>query len=124
MKIQELRIGNYILDEEDFATVEIINGEMEDVTYMGPKTYLTDHISCIIPIVINAETLLKLGFKKTFDNEFNTSFSFNDLQYHIPKHGLNNGFAFFKRMSFKTKYVHQLQNLYFALTNNELVLNK
>jgi tRNA G37 N-methylase TrmD len=33
MKIQELRIGNYILDEGEFATVELINGETEEVFY-------------------------------------------------------------------------------------------
>ena len=124
MKIQELRIGNYILDEENFVTVELINGEMEEVTYKGQKTYLTDHIDYILPIEITESILINLGFSIVFDNEFNLAYAFNDLQYHMPKHKMSSNFVFYKRLTFKTKYLHELQNLHFALTNNELVLKK
>ena len=120
IKIQDLRIGNYISDEGNYATIELINGEEEEVFYKGRKTYLSSHIDYILPIEINYESLIKLGFKINFENSFNVSFIFNDLEYHIPKHNLNKGFAFYKRLSFEINYVHELQNLYFVLTGSEL----
>jgi hypothetical protein len=124
MKIQELRIGNYILDEGEFATVELINGETEEIFYKGTKTYLSDNIQYIDPIIINEYNLKKIGFKVCFDNEFNTSYRYKEIEYNLPKHNLTiyKGFAFFKRMSFKIEYIHELQNLYFCLTGYELTV--
>ena len=123
MKIQDFRIGNYISDDGDFATIELINGEMEEITYKGPKIYLTENLLYINPLDINEDSLTKIGFTKKFENKFNTSFMFNDIEYHIPKHGMNNSFLFYKRISFKIKYIHELQNIYYLIKGHEITID-
>ena len=80
-------------------------------------------------IELNEEWLIKFGFKKVKD----ISISAKSFHYENGKcwiYLIENGFEFElitlseRHNSCKTyKYVHQLQNLYFALTDRELILN-
>lgn len=102
MRVEELRIGNYYqwyadgkyyyfqIKPEDFQKRELANFE---------------------PIPLTEEILLKCGFEKGI--EF---FSYNN--FYID---LNEWFVF-NNMVAKAplKHLHQLQNLYFVLTNEEL----
>jgi len=117
MKASELRIGNLVK----------IN---------GIELALTSDLFCLVvdgqtappePIPLTEELLLKFGFSKSNDYlylEFkNGNISFNDE--------LKNGVSLCvgeyctRGSEFDNIiYVHQLQNLYFALTNDELIINK
>jgi len=131
MDAKELRIGNYVYFPFTKEVVKIlginaheINGKIENsISFMNGLNLYCEKLEKLKAIELTDEFLEKLGFKNVFDNEFNTSFSFNNVEYHIPKHQLNTNFVFFKRLSFKTKNVHELQNLYFALTGEELVVS-
>jgi hypothetical protein len=79
------------------------------------------------PIPLTEEWLLKFGFDKTL-NQYKTVTSINKgNSENIPfiVLYLDNEFQY-DDLRFRTnlKYVHQLQNLYFALTNEELKLTK
>jgi hypothetical protein len=109
MKAKELRIGNYVnygfIGNEKYLS--IITGLHKD-----------DIVSEVIePIPLTEDWLLKFGFayNKTyqiFDNDTISIMKLEDLYYLTADwyHIFYEGF----------KHVHQLQNLYFALTGKEL----
>lgn len=131
MNANDLRIGNYVYFPFTKEVVKILginahenNGKIENsISFMNGLNLYCEKLDKLQAIELNNSILEKLGFKNVFDNEFNTAFTFNGVEYHIPKHQLNTNFVFFKRLSFKTKNVHELQNLYFALTADELVFS-
>lgn len=103
----ELRIGNYGLSggQELMITAQGIvylqNGEME-----------------FNPIPLTKEWLLKFGFDKKFNKGKITVIPNGRLNY-------ENGRTYFNSWTIMEKqpeYVHQLQNLYFALTGEELTV--
>ena len=107
MDIKELRIGNYIYSEL-----------IGDKTYVDVE-FLSIHFQfvkcCGIPIT--EEWMSNFGFEKTSCDEM-TFTSKNDCFYYrlFEGHIEWNGSKIF------IKYIHQLQNLYFALTGEELKL--
>jgi len=112
MKATELRIGNlvgsYNKGEED--RVLTINAQNILVEAKANKQGYTRYR----PIPLTEEWLLKFGFER---NKYAlTSFIKNDVIISTDK------FIYMSRT--KLKYVHQLQNLYFALTGEELKLNE
>jgi hypothetical protein len=94
MKASELRIGNYLT--EDGRLIHIHDG------------FGIDHAHNFKPIEITNEWLLDFGFvkgKKGWSKTLNNKRKFN-LYMHT------------------SQFIHQLQNLYFALTGEELTLKK
>jgi hypothetical protein len=109
MKASELRIGNYVYFED-----ELLKFDFE----MG---WNFDYIK---PIPLTEEWLLKFGFEKKYQTfEFKglnidgtvVHFSFDKW---CSEYDIEN--CDFIEIPAECKYVHQLQNLYFALTNEEL----
>ena len=110
MKATELRIGNYIMFHND----EILT-TWEDIRFMITSRHQNKYHK---PIPLTEQWLLKFGFEKDFAND---GFKFNNLildseeRLHIidrSRYGII--------ISRCVKHVHQLQNLYFALTGKEL----
>ena len=122
MKIQELRIGNliYLIDRsnEVHLTVEI-PFVVAEITQKSVKAYpFKEHLYQVLkyeefsirdiqPIPLTEEWLLRFKLKNN---------------YIFYCRITDNGYEVYYRREFTTKihYVHQLQNLYFALTNQEL----
>jgi len=125
MKNTELRIGNLI------SRKDLGNGEdrIESVIELGQKLICSGPIKVICqydeiqPIPLTEEWLLKFGFEK--------------LNRDVPAYESNNLIMewLFERWTGRLYYdaytsiqiiqvnhVHQLQNLYFALTGEELIL--
>ena len=108
MTPNELRIGNLIKDGNDFEQVTI------------------DHLNCLNSrrcefdsVKINEEWLLKSGFNIKKDNKFyhkENDRLYVDISNPISIH-LGNKNGLLKQID----YIHQLQNLFFALTNQELI---
>jgi hypothetical protein len=125
MKAAELRIGNYHL----YKIVDIMDERQE--WWESCKTDIHDLIildkkECpnYAPIPLTEEWLLKLGFEKM---EFNHSNSYHlDLVFC----GIVYNYEGIIEMHLQEdeiclnhiKHVHQLQNLYFALTGEELLI--
>jgi len=114
MKATELRIGNLAkeityskngiaeVSKQHFEDIE--NGEID-----------------LFPIPLTEEWLVKFGFvydadSLTFDYEYNHFVFYLERDFKdIETFSFDSSFT-----ETKVKYVHQLQNLYFALTNKEL----
>lgn len=122
----QLRINNLVYynnqHNEIGLVTEIKTSLIPKIDYVGINNridvyYQTKHIN---PIPLTEEWLLKFGF----DNKYN-----KDKFTIIPKGILNykNGRTYFNSWTILEKqpdYVHELQNLYFALTGEELTLNE
>lgn len=125
MKIEELRIGNLVkLVFEESQKESII--EWDEVDFFQYKVRLK-HLQ---PIPLTEELLLKFGFEeKVFRDNEDLSFDrFSKKGFAIER--LNDEDFFISEnidqmignFDIKIKSVHQLQNLYYALTGEELTL--
>jgi len=126
MNENELRIGNLVKYMDEHLPVLAIDSEKEFKEYdlIGVVTLPTfwngRRMSCqgrwmnqVEPIELTEEWLLKFGFEAENGYPFKMLFGYIKIR---------NGKWFFKYYSFDIEllYVHQLQNLYFALTREEL----
>lgn len=108
MKPKELRIGNY---------VNWINTKEQDALFLIEEIKQLNYHDCFQPIPLTEEWLLKFRFKET--KEAKTIKWFNKGKLDIVLSDEN--FIVFDYLVLKhIKHVHQLQNLYFALTGEEL----
>jgi hypothetical protein len=116
MKAEELRIGNWVKGDIG-KPYQFELGDFHDWWADHNSHTFGDHIH---PTPLTEEWLLKFGF----DKEGNRPKWVDDLaSYNIG----NENIQYVKMDSWKCikiRYVHQLQNLYFALTGNELTLSK
>jgi len=127
MKANELRINNLISHNGLICTVEIINGELNEIYFLGKDFYYSDKTENLDVIPLTDEWLLKFGFEKESNKSYSTGeeivysvYRLDELTYNsIQKNWWFNGV-----LSNQPIYVHQLQNLYHALTNEELTLIK
>ncbi len=105
MKANELRIGNYYLHKNDLL-------QIDDAYSIYEKSKIIKEIK---PIPLTEEWLLKFGFEE------NTSSWTNWEKPNYSKEvRLRKAFDYLTFNSKRIDYVHQLQNLYFALTGEEL----
>lgn len=142
MEAKELRIGNYvhyhIVDELDERKEwnEINEVDIDDI-----YTVLIGKADDLSPIPLTEECLLKLGFDYNSESENNQFYCeiFRDDEKDITNYLSVNFDEYGHLISIKiectdardcadhivnVKYVHQLQNLYFALTGEELIFEK
>lgn len=110
MEAKELRIGNYI--RKGVRCGKVTGSDIYELSKMNLGFNDSEYIKSWKPILLNEEWLLNFGFKK-FVNDFSKS--------KIIIHTRKRGYVLRKSVP-DIKYVHQLQNLYFALTGDELIL--
>jgi hypothetical protein len=118
VKVTDFRIGNWVSEYE----CEPFYFEIEQISkYIGSElwaVYRNGSIKCKSPqpIKLTEEWLLKFGFEKK-----ESIWSLNEIE-------LTSWFTFrFSKNPLKLQeidYVHQIQNLYFALTGEELIIKK
>ena len=133
MKASELRIGNLIFDYAGRQiTIKKIDFPSEILIYFigCEENHSEYNLNDIKPIRLTEEWLMKFGFKKKkYPNprvwSYMYDFGFLSLRYHY--FGLKNNRNYLIsatecRWDNDIKYVHQLQNLYFALTGEELTI--
>jgi len=123
MKAQDLRIGNYVTNPQNKDLIKV-TAKMFEVTNMYR------------PIPLTEEWLLKFGFEK-YSHEIYKSrkwslkesafvsdwFYIKNEKSSPQKKKMFQGFRFGKKLS-SLEHVHQLQNLYFALTGEELTIKE
>lgn len=109
MKENEIRIGNWVKFEHGNGYEEIVQFKFDNWKYFYGTT--------TTPIPLTEEWLIKFGFEGNI-------IAVNDLwiehdgdvgYYLADDHSIGVGMDYIK-------YVHQLQNLYFALTGEELTI--
>lgn len=144
MKALDLRIGNYVSFLEtgtDIKTMEevsfrhnLIVTRIKDTNFcqvsIGYKLKQEDwavNIGAIEPIPLTEEWLLKFGFDKTGEDDFDKTFGdIKQISIRKTKLFTSNKLGVYYNSTRITiiKYVHQLQNLYFALTGEELKIKE
>lgn len=109
MEASELRIGNYVLNENN-QIVEV------DATRI---MFLQDGRVKYKPIEVTEEWLIKFGFINYDNDDF---FTYGNLHYNTSNNRfyIGNDHASSFHDDATIKFVHQLQNLFFALTGREL----
>jgi len=125
MKANELRIGNYLMYDKKLIYISEITKAGIGM-YDGYGLDKNSPIECLKPIEITKEWFLSLGFELKYEN-LTTGFAKGCylVESSILPH--NKQWTFRKVMNSENsyalkylKYVHQLQNIYFALTEREL----
>jgi hypothetical protein len=117
----ELRIGNLINYWEYVSGV----WKISKVDWADIKIQSIDPIDNYRPIPLTEEWLLKFGFEVNTDyaSEDNNWYDYlkNYVRISMPyfTYNFENG-----ESEIEIKYVHQLQNLYFALTGEELTIKE
>lgn len=123
MQANELRIGNLVRycpdDRDEILEVGGIYKERE-IWYLN-GIYLNDNI--FAPILLTEEWLERLGFEKCYSNSLGKSFDRYDCIWN-PSTGVSIQYEEQMFIPVNCKYVHQLQNLYFSLTNKELEIKE
>jgi hypothetical protein len=135
MKAVELRIGNLVLNphQKKVYTIQAIkpayklsrlrDGKWNYFVDVAEDTYSVT-VDLFVGIPLTEEWLVKLGYTKNEEcvcyellNREDEIFSFWFSETELTLAGLG-----FKGLWPPVKYVHQLQNLYFALTGEELTV--
>jgi hypothetical protein len=135
MKASDLRIGNFIgwyEPNQELLPVKIngIVGQMIYAQVNGTFQRCHENYQSWKPIPLTKEWLLKFGFEKV-NNELTNIAPLNlPCTFNLP----NTPFNFCQGklilttgtgdFCVNTEYVHQLQNLYFALISEELTITK
>lgn len=103
MEAKELRIGNYVYQDGEF---------IQGITCLSIYKFDMGNIN-LEPIELTKDWLIKFGYTKEDSNFWfigHIVWEYDDGIFICNKNGIT------------LKYVHQLQNLYFALTGKELKL--
>jgi len=102
MKVNEMRIGNWY--DENGSTKQVNPNTIEAV-------WVAERIWCK-PIPLTEEWLLKFGFQKD---------SLNIYRKYLNIHrGVSYFECYLGGITVEVQFIHQLQNLYFALKGEEL----
>lgn len=128
MKTNELRIGNLVavtqqvysaLSEEPpllncMFTVNSISKDEIEIYNSEENVWHHAIIEELVPIELNEELFIECGLLKTKENSFLLGC------YEIFQQG-DEYIIFLNGIVARIKYLHQLQNFYFVLTNEELL---
>jgi hypothetical protein len=120
LKANELRIGNWVYIPQTKTNEQI--GVIEENGRFLTKGYKTSYssIECSRPIPLTEEWLKRFGFDYDMDVALYSKSGYdlcvndnNSIYFYLGEYG-----SWFKNI----QHVHTLQNLYFALTGEELKL--
>ena len=117
MKVTELRIGNW-LDNGEGSNYVIDTSSMMDIL---DEAQVNNGETYWKPIPLTEEWLVKFGFDGRVDFKWkrNVGIQIVGGDYYFAFKDMGNVIF---RSIVECKYVHQLQNLYFAVTREELEL--
>lgn len=126
LKATDLRIGNYVCG--DFKVISICKESLELDSELHDMHINIEKIDNVFPTPLDELWFEKFGFKSIglHGQVFEHNQLVGDNRFVIETDGI----FFYPKINFddvcwsEFKYVHQLQNLYFALTGNELTFKE
>lgn len=136
---QELRLGNWVKWQYGYTSIDGSKGFTDEYYQVTINTFYTEVANSegrsilkeLFPIPLTPELLVKIGFKKYSDTsnmdfkmmrlgkvalEYRKNINRYTLVWFDADDDYGNTIVIF------IDYIHQLQNLYFALTGTELVV--
>lgn len=119
-KTSELRIGNWVDQPNEGVTK--VTSILNDLQIKTETGYVDKYCR---PIPLTEEWLLKFGFRKLNNNLYRLDYKSETFELTFYNKGWNFGKYYIDTtvyFSHDKEHVHQLQNLYFALTGEELEL--
>jgi hypothetical protein len=125
MEAKDLRIGNKLLFLGDVVTFKNITEIRKDGIFWI-KTFeplIESKNFHFKPIPLNEEWLLKFGFRHVKNNWYNIHANNNTFNVYLFDE-IGYRVEIVSQSIAVLKYVHQLQNLYFALTGDELTIKE
>lgn len=124
IKVEDLRVGSVLQIEGQIITVGKIDEDfiswrynIKDRSFWNPYISLKDER--LKPIELTEEILLKCGFVRDGNTDYYTC---RKVGFTINLSGVI-GYRTCIWTNEHIKHLHQLQNLYYALTNEELKIN-
>jgi hypothetical protein len=120
IKANELRIGNWVERTETLRN-DIIGYVQFDLSDWYAIGECMDYLESYKPIYLNSEILKNCGFifGIQLQDFVKGKYQFVEIKNIIDGYFSEEGF-FYYGLRTKLQYLHQLQNLYFALTGEEL----
>jgi hypothetical protein len=123
MKASELRIGNYVMHG---AKVVAIDPKWISIEYYNPLPNIEKfEIETFKPMLLTHNHLIQFGFT------LEIFFEGDPPIYYLPNKEFQIDYETFQPLYtglpigiYKIKYVHQLQNLYYSLTCEELTIKE
>ena len=125
MNNKELRIGNWVITNKGEQVLDVLCDSINTFQCAGIP------YDEVFPIPLTEKWLIKFGFEKQeveakgLDTWNEWSLDRFELSSRGTEGVAKNEFTFIvyeTGLTIKIKYVHQLQNLYFALTGKELII--
>ncbi len=125
IQVNEFRLGNLIYSpiEKEIVKLVAIEQGNRPITLGKMGTSSFSGFDCLEPIPLTEEILLKCGFKLSHKG---FTYDKKRLSICLPCDSYKNGRVYFNSWCISEKSIdslHQLQNLYFSLTNEELTFN-
>ena len=133
MKAEELRIGNWVFQGGTYGYAPVTAYELYQFSLYEVGTKTADYYQDWQSIPLTEEWLERFGFKMSSDGtsmEMEIAYQTTSFPTTLQICGIWGYDAIeicrskIGALSVKCKYVHQLQNLYFALTNTELKISE
>ncbi|HAX95631.1 MAG TPA: hypothetical protein DCY35_03795 [Prolixibacteraceae bacterium] len=123
MEANELRIGNLVYTKFSDKAVKVksVNWIPQFEYYIVFADDAINNIKHINPIQITEEWMKRLGFIVFKDALFGMT-EYRKGSFTLDGKFLENGYG--QVNTYPIEYIHQLQNLYFALTGNELIVGE
>ena len=127
MKANELRLNNLVMYNNKILPIHCIQGDSTIRLLHDGNSVGCYSIKEINPILLTEDILLQCGFEELKQSKGQyviISESIYAIQLEIMFGFLKDGsmLVHLNDCEFELKHLHQLQNLYFALTNEELTI--
>ena len=121
INVKELRLGKYVIPNTDNIPWRV-SAIARNYVYVELMTEITKGETEINPIPLDDEIMERLGFNsKWVRGVFGVATTSEHSDYVFYQKCEENGIAYFPK---PLKYVHELQNMYYALTGEELKINE
>jgi hypothetical protein len=116
MDAKELRVGNYLLQTNQIDYDTLGHKRYPDSVITVGKHLFTYEDEDIKPIPLTEEWLVRFGFEKVSGWDDYKGWIKDYVELECDSYG----FDYVNNIDKEVKHVHQLQNLYFALTGEEI----
>ncbi len=124
MQATELRLNNLLIYGDEIVPVMGMENSNNNLLVKIDSDTAIDHRN-LKPIALTAEWLQRLGFKEAYRSSSRIRFDLPNYcryDFDLDSNKILQGFLYFGNY-IKCNYLHQLQNIYFTLTGEELKID-